>query len=203
MQHVRRVDIFQCPEDLVYKILDVVNTQTLFRVDNAVQVRLHQIGHDIHVIKVLHAACQRRHHIHNPNNIFVSEVFQKFDFAQNALGINFVTKRLRYHFNRDLCIGRRVQSRNHDTVRTGANHANERILRINSKCMTPRFERMRNVGRPTRPHSMRNNNLRTRLGHLRGRSRLHRPKRSGHRAHVVRTASRRVLVALVIALPRH
>ena len=38
---------------LVKEVLDVVGGEFLFGVDDAVQVRFHEIGHDIHVFELL------------------------------------------------------------------------------------------------------------------------------------------------------
>ena len=69
MQHVGRVDVLESPQDLVHKVLDVVDGQRLFAVNNAVQVRLHQVLHYIHVLELLRRR-RRRDNINNADHLF-------------------------------------------------------------------------------------------------------------------------------------
>ena len=52
---MQRDSLARCPY-LVHKVLDVLLAEALSGVDDPVHVRLHQLGHDVHVLKVREGA---------------------------------------------------------------------------------------------------------------------------------------------------
>ena len=53
VQHVRRVDVLERAQDLVEKVLAVVIGERLWRRDDLVEVRVHQLRDDVNVVKLV------------------------------------------------------------------------------------------------------------------------------------------------------
>jgi hypothetical protein len=101
----RRVDVFETSEDLVDEEHHVIVTQTL-RLYDAVQVRTHQVVHQIYVLEVIQSSGRREHiqqsdHLNNgytvrqttptprkETYILVVHVLQESEFAIRPLGVN-------------------------------------------------------------------------------------------------------------------
>ena len=64
------------------------------------QVRVHQLVHHVHVIEVGYGG--RRGNVDDADDVFVMEMAKKLYFAQRALGVNCVFKRVGDFFNGDL-----------------------------------------------------------------------------------------------------
>ena len=68
MNDFGRVEVERAAEDLVEEDLDVVGRERLRRDDDAVQVRLHQLAHDVDLVERLHRRrrlqdVDRSHHL--------------------------------------------------------------------------------------------------------------------------------------------
>mmetsp|Transcript_7259 Transcript_7259/g.24722 ORF Transcript_7259/g.24722 Transcript_7259/m.24722 type:complete len:287 (-) Transcript_7259:286-1146(-) len=79
VQHARRVDALEAPEHLVHKVLDVVVRQGLLGVDDVVQVRVQQLGHEVHVLPSLRLAGRRSHDVAEAEHVLVVEVAQELE----------------------------------------------------------------------------------------------------------------------------
>ena len=93
------MNVLQRPQDLVDEVLNVIDRKTLLGVNDTVQIRLHQFTNNIHIFEIVYITHHRWHHIHNPHNILMLEMFKKFDLTKDALGINFILKCIWYHFD--------------------------------------------------------------------------------------------------------
>mmetsp|Transcript_12372 Transcript_12372/g.22331 ORF Transcript_12372/g.22331 Transcript_12372/m.22331 type:complete len:229 (-) Transcript_12372:314-1000(-) len=146
MQNVCRVNVFQRPQHLVDKVLNMVQAQTLFGINDSVQIRLHQFTDNVDILKIVHIPHHGRHHIINAHNIFVLEMLEQLDLAKDALGIDLILKRLGHHLDGHAVVQMSVLCRNDDPVRSRSNHAGEGILGVDRKRVIPRLERVRAVG---------------------------------------------------------
>jgi hypothetical protein len=84
VQHVRRVDKGEPAKRLEQKVLDMLLGERLLGVDDAVQVRLHEL-HGIVEVRVL-AACGGLEDREDGDDVVVFfEVFEQLQLAQSAL----------------------------------------------------------------------------------------------------------------------
>ena len=60
VEHVREVDRVDAAEDLVQEVLVVLVGERLLRVDDVVEVGVHQLGDDVHVLPLLRVRVRRR-----------------------------------------------------------------------------------------------------------------------------------------------
>ena len=51
MDNVCRMQELECTEDLIDEVLDVLCLQLLFRLDDSIQISLHQLAHEIYLTK--------------------------------------------------------------------------------------------------------------------------------------------------------
>ena len=72
MHHIRRVHEKEAAEQLVHEILVVLVGERLLRHDQAVQVSLHLLSHDVHVLVV--RLMGRSQDVHKGNNVLVFKV---------------------------------------------------------------------------------------------------------------------------------
>lgn len=100
VQHVGGVDIFETTQDLVDEVLDVIDGERLLAVDDAMQVRLHQILHDVNIFEVVRM-WWRRNDVDYPNHILVRKLLHQFDLSQDALCVDGILESARYLFDRD------------------------------------------------------------------------------------------------------
>lgn len=78
VEHICRMYIFQPAQDLVHEVLYVVDREGLLAVDDSVQVSLHQVLHDVYVLKLL-GGRRRRDNINNSNNL-MGKALMNFSF---------------------------------------------------------------------------------------------------------------------------
>ena len=78
MYHVGRVNKLQTPENLIEKVAGVFVCQWLVSVNDLMQVTLHKVQHNIHILKVLHTGC---HNLPYGNDIIMFEVEQNLDLS--------------------------------------------------------------------------------------------------------------------------
>ncbi len=68
MQHVGGVYVLQTTQNLVHKILNMVDSKRLLAIYNTVQICFHQILHNVYVFK-LFGGGRRRYNINNANDL--------------------------------------------------------------------------------------------------------------------------------------
>jgi hypothetical protein len=78
----------------------VVVAQALLGVDDAMQVRLHQVRDDVDVLKVVQR--RRLEDVLKRDHVLVRKVPQQLDLAQDALGVDQVVERARHLLDRHL-----------------------------------------------------------------------------------------------------
>lgn len=99
---IGRMHVFHSTQDLIEKVLHVINGQGLLGVDDPMEVGLHEICHNVHVTKIFHVSCEGRHHIHNRDDVLVMKMFEEFNLSQDTLGIYLIMKGLGDHLNRNV-----------------------------------------------------------------------------------------------------
>ena len=88
VEHVRAVHPLEPAEDLVQEVLRVLLAERLRGAHDPVQVALHELRDDVHVLEVFG---QRRHRadVDQADDVFMpAEVAQQLDFPQDALRID-------------------------------------------------------------------------------------------------------------------
>jgi hypothetical protein len=86
-----------------HEILDVVVAQALLGVDDAVQVRFHQVRDDVDVLEVVQR--RRLEDVLERDHVLVRKVPQQLDLAEDALGVDQIVERARHLLDRHLFTG--------------------------------------------------------------------------------------------------
>lgn len=66
------------------------------------QVSVHEVVHQVHVLERFSTAAQWRHHIYQVHDVVVLKLTKQSDFPQSTSGINVVVERILDLFNGDL-----------------------------------------------------------------------------------------------------
>ncbi|KAM0859882.1 hypothetical protein ACQ4PT_046899 [Festuca glaucescens] len=93
VDHVRRVDVLEPAQQLVQEVLTVLLGEFLVRADDVVEVRVHELQRDVHVVEGLRD--RRRDHVPEGDDVFVVEVPEQLDLPERALRIHVVVERVR------------------------------------------------------------------------------------------------------------
>jgi hypothetical protein len=125
------VDVLHSLEDLVEEVLDVLVREVVLRVDDLVQVGLHEVEHDVDVDERL--ILRRRDEIAQADDILVLEVPEHLDLAQDALRVDQIVERVDDLLDRDLAVRDLIQRRADDTVGTATERLERRVLDIDAK----------------------------------------------------------------------
>ena len=133
VQHVRRVDVLQAPQDLVEEVLVVLVRQGLPRGDDAIEVGLHQIGDDVHVLEVDRVRGHRHQILHLHDVLVAAEVAQELDFPQDSFRVHQVAEDVRYLFDGYAPPGRRVVRGAHDAVGPAADRPQIGVAHVDVK----------------------------------------------------------------------
>ena len=128
VQHLGAVDVLHSAKHLVDEVLYVVVREVLAGVNDPMEIRLHEVGDDVDVLKGLERA--RLENVNNTHHILVLQVLQQLDLAQDALRVNDVIKRTRDLLDRHLLPRLCVAARNDDAVRAVADRFDELVLRV-------------------------------------------------------------------------
>jgi len=127
MNDIGGMNVLETAEHLIDKVLDVINRQRLFGVNDAMQIGFHQIGNNVNIIEIVQILVLGRHHIENTDNVLVMEMFHQFDLTENPLGIDFVIEGTRDHLDGHITVFLLIVSRNDNPVGTRADRSKERI----------------------------------------------------------------------------
>eukprot|EP00624_Nannochloropsis_granulata_P002549 evm.model.NODE_22846_length_9790_cov_28.229418.1 len=73
MNDLGGMDVLQGTEHLVQEKLHVVLRELLPRVDDPVQIRVHELTDDVHVVEICH---WRRLQVQYPHNVLMTEMHQ-------------------------------------------------------------------------------------------------------------------------------
>ena len=95
---------------LVHEVLDVLERERLARVDDAVEVGLHQVGDDVHVEPVGRAQRRRRQDVDDVDHVLVIKLPQQLELTQHALRVGDVVERARDLLDRELRVGARARA---------------------------------------------------------------------------------------------
>eukprot|EP01139_Manchomonas_bermudensis_P015046 Amastigsp_a509387_154.p3 type:complete len:153 gc:universal Amastigsp_a509387_154:884-1342(+) len=90
MQDISRVDVLECAENLVHDVLAVVVREHIRGRADVVQVRVHQIRHNVDRLE--RVAILDNHKITDPDNVLVVKVREQPQLAKRPLGVNEVLK---------------------------------------------------------------------------------------------------------------
>jgi len=92
VHNVRRMHVVKASQDLVHEVLVVVTLKLLLRVNELVEVSLHKLGDDVHI--VIPDFGRRFLNVYELNDILMLEEFQNLNFSKNSLSVNNVFKSL-------------------------------------------------------------------------------------------------------------
>mmetsp|Transcript_10913 Transcript_10913/g.27526 ORF Transcript_10913/g.27526 Transcript_10913/m.27526 type:complete len:305 (+) Transcript_10913:506-1420(+) len=115
VEHVRRVDVLEAPEQLVDEVLAVLVAERLRGANDLVQVRVHELIKDVHVFEDLPVG--RWQDIPNLDDVFVLEVPQELNLAEHALGVDDVLEGVADLLDGEALARERVARRAHHAVR--------------------------------------------------------------------------------------
>lgn len=96
------------------EILAVVVRECLRRLNNLVQIRIHELVNQIHVFEA--SPMDGQHHILQRNNILVPKIPKKLQLPQGSQRIDAVLERVVYLLYRDLLVGLSVHGGANDAV---------------------------------------------------------------------------------------
>jgi hypothetical protein len=131
VQHIGRVHVLEGLEDLVDEVLDVVYAERLLRVDDPVQVSLHEVAHNVDIVEGCEAG--RAQDVHDVDDVVVAELAQQLDLSQDALGVYEVVKGVRHLLDGHLLLGLCVESADDHAVRAVPNRPQKLVLQIQLK----------------------------------------------------------------------
>ena len=129
VEHVREVDRVDAAEDLVQEVLVVLVGQGLLRVDDVVEVGVHQLGDDVHVLPLLRVRVRRREDVDEAEHVVVLEVLEDLDLAQQPLAVDDVLERLRDLLDRHRLRRLDVAARADEAVRALAHRLLDGVVR--------------------------------------------------------------------------
>jgi len=145
MQHVGGVYVLQTTQNLVHKILNMVNSKRLLAIYNTVQIGFHQILHNVYVFK-LFGGRRRRYNINNANDlkdsrretlslrsvsvalkktyVLMRKLLHQLNLAKDTFCVDGVFKGPRNFLDCNLLASFFIESGYHNTVCTMTNGAN-------------------------------------------------------------------------------
>mmetsp|Transcript_38820 Transcript_38820/g.124449 ORF Transcript_38820/g.124449 Transcript_38820/m.124449 type:complete len:351 (+) Transcript_38820:695-1747(+) len=150
VQHRRRVDVLETAEDLVQKVLVMRVRQGLPRRDDAVEVALHEVRHDVHVREVDRVRRHRDDVLDLDDVLVRPEVTQQLDLAQNPLRVHEVREHVRDLLDRHPLPRHPVVRRAHHTVGPPADRTQVRVPDVDVERVTTQGHRV--VLTPERRH---------------------------------------------------
>lgn len=101
------------------EILAVIVRQCLRRLNNLVQICVHEFINQIDILETI--PMNRHHNILQSNDILMVKVAKKLEFTQSSQSINPVLKGILYFFYGNLLVGVFIHRRAHDPVCTATN----------------------------------------------------------------------------------
>mmetsp|Transcript_42244 Transcript_42244/g.90136 ORF Transcript_42244/g.90136 Transcript_42244/m.90136 type:complete len:270 (+) Transcript_42244:701-1510(+) len=128
MQHVRRVDGVDTTQDLVEEVLEVLVGERLLRVDDVVQVGVHQLRDEVHVLPAV-LATRRWQDVHQAKHVVVLEVAQDLNLAEEPFAVDGVLEGLGYLLDRHWLGSLDVAAGRDQPVCPLPHHLAHRILR--------------------------------------------------------------------------
>lgn len=90
-KYISRMDVLETAKNLINEILDVINRNGLFRVDDTMQICLHQILNNVDVFKFFNRR-RRWDYVDNSNDILMIKHAHKLDLSKNPFGIHWIVK---------------------------------------------------------------------------------------------------------------
>ena len=94
------------------------------------EVRVHELVHDVDVVVVRHGLL-RPDHVHDANDVLVFQVPQQLHLPQRALGVHRVLERVGDLLDGNLLVGVDVPCAAHDAVRAFTDGFDGRVPRLN------------------------------------------------------------------------
>mmetsp|Transcript_28317 Transcript_28317/g.83162 ORF Transcript_28317/g.83162 Transcript_28317/m.83162 type:complete len:375 (-) Transcript_28317:10-1134(-) len=128
VEHVCRVDVFEAAKDLVEEVLAVVVGERLRRRDDLVQVCVHELRDNVHILK--HVQRARPEDVLDLDHVLVSEVAQDLDLPQGALRVCQVVEGLGDLLDGHFLARPIVKRRAHDAIGAVAYGLDECVARV-------------------------------------------------------------------------
>ena len=129
VEYAGGVDVLQPPEYLVEKILDVLVAEGLHRVDDVVEVALHEVQHDVDVFEG-RAILGGLHHVQDRDDVLVTQVPEDLELAVRPLGDGGYLEYLRDLLDGDPEARPVVHGRAHNAVGTRPNALQGGVARV-------------------------------------------------------------------------
>ena len=104
------------------------------------EVGLHQLVADVHVVEVLDVAGEGGHHVGDADDVLVAEVLEELDLAEDALGVDLVVEGAGDHLDGHLGLGGGIEAGDDDAVGTGPDDADEGVLGIDREGLVAGLE---------------------------------------------------------------
>ena len=104
------------------------------------EVGLHQLVADVHVVEVLDVAGEGGHHVGDADDVLVAEVLEELDLAEDALGVDLVVEGAGDHLDGHLGLGGGIEAGDDDAVGSGPDDADEGVLGIDREGLVAGLE---------------------------------------------------------------
>ena len=117
------VQVAHTAHELVHEVPVVRVRERLGRLNDAVQVRVEQLHHDVQLV----VAFVAKHVEHGDHVVVRAEQTHQPDFAQHVLRVSRVRGHRPNAFDRNLALALRVGARAHDAVRASPNRLELRV----------------------------------------------------------------------------
>lgn len=113
------------------KVLAVIICESLRRLNNLMQIGIHEFINQIDILEV--SPMTRHHYVFQCDHIFMLKMPKKLQFSQSSQSVNTVLKCIVYLFYCNFLIGFPVHRRAHNTICPSTNRFDGHIFCINLK----------------------------------------------------------------------
>ena len=114
MKHVGAVHVLQSAQQLIQEELIVFVRQIIVRLDDLMQIRLHELEHDEHVVKI--PRIRRQHDVQHLHDVRVLQVSQQRHLSQDPRRVARVIERVLHLLYRHSLPRLAIDRRAHDAV---------------------------------------------------------------------------------------
>lgn len=113
------------------EILAVIIRKCLGRLNNLMQIGVHEFINKINILKIIPMI--RHHDVFQSNNILMVKMSKKFQFTQSSKCINAILKSVLYFLNCNFLIGFPIDRRTNNPISSSTNGLNRHIFGVNLK----------------------------------------------------------------------
>jgi len=113
------------------EILAVIIRKCLGRLNNLMQISVHEFVNEINILKIIPMI--RHHDVFQSNNILMVKMSKKFQFTQSSKRINAIFKRILYLLYCNFLICFPIDRRTNNPISSSTNRLNRHIFGVNFK----------------------------------------------------------------------